>query len=183
VLAVTTPSGPAWCDQFPCSVQTNNLASPFREAAEAFLEALRTAGAVVTVSTTFRPAERAYLMHWSWLIARGRVQPGDVPPREGVDIDWTHGPGHLADARQAASAMVATYGISTTMPYPPSLTSNHTLGLAIDMTVAWRGSIFVTDARGASHLCTAQADLWPVGASYGVHKLATDPPHWSVDGH
>ena len=29
----------------------------------------------------------------------------------------------------------------------------------------------------------AASDLYPVGASYGVHKLESDPPHWSADGH
>jgi len=27
------------------------------------------------------------------------------------------------------------------------------------------------------------ADLQTVGAAYGVNKLASDPPHWSSDGH
>jgi uncharacterized Zn-binding protein involved in type VI secretion len=27
------------------------------------------------------------------------------------------------------------------------------------------------------------SDLHAVGASYGVHKLVSDPPHWSDDGH
>lgn len=26
-------------------------------------------------------------------------------------------------------------------------------------------------------------DLYAVGATYGVQKLVSDPPHWSDDGH
>jgi hypothetical protein len=31
------------------------------------------------VNNTFRPAQRAYLMHYCWLISRSRIDPDDVP--------------------------------------------------------------------------------------------------------
>lgn len=171
-------SGPAWCSEFPCSTLTTNLASPFRENAERFIEALRNAGASVTISTTFRPPERAYLMHFAWLIAKRKIGPDEVPSYPGVDVDWTCG-GDETAAIVAAKAMVDAYGIA----YQPTLRSRHTEGRAIDMTILWRGTSDVVDARGVTHSCSKQEDLWAVGASYGVRKLPSDPPHWSDDGH
>lgn len=179
---MSDPSGPHWCDLFPCSKLTTNLVEPFHACADHYIDALESAGAIVTISTTFRPPERAYLMHYAWLIAKGRMLPREVPPMDGVDIDWTH-EGHTAEAVQAAKAMVETYGIDPDMPYPPSLQSRHTKGRAIDMKIRWKGIIHVRDNYGILHACAKQEDLWAIGASYGVHKLATDAPHWSDDGH
>jgi hypothetical protein len=158
-------------------VLLTQLAQPFRADVENFIDALERAGARVDIGTTFRPAERAYLMHWCCKIADG-YPPRDVPPMDGVVIDWTHDD-DIITARAAARAMRTAYGIV----FPASLQSRHTQGLAIDMTIHWKGLITVTDAHGVPHDCIDQDDLWPIGASYGVHKLATDPPHWSSDGH
>ena len=57
------------------------------------------------------------------------------------------------------------------------------LFLAMDITIKWSGTIQVIDARGVTQNVMKQQDLWPVGASYGVHKLPSDAPHWSSDGH
>lgn len=182
------PSGPAWCRQFPCTIAVDDLAEPFRSAALSFLAALKSAGASVIIATTWRPAERAYLMHWAWAIARGLpanmcrpgdkpgvpVMPSTVPPLAGVDIDWGH-----AGARSAAEQMITGYGMEACA----ALTSRHTQRLAIDMHVAWQGTIAVTDTHGVVHKCKKQEDLFPVGATFWVFKLVTDPPHWSVDGH
>lgn len=174
---MTRPSGPAWCSEFPCSVLTTQLAQPFRDCAERFLAALRSAGASVTASTTFRPRERAYLMHWAWRVAHGLVAPSAVPALPGVDIDWTHG-GCTNAAIAAATEMVSTYGIA----FQPSLNSRHIEGRAIDMTIRINGPIKITDAHDVIHLCTKTEDLYAIGASYGVYKLLTDSPHWSEDG-
>lgn len=183
---MSEPAGNAWCERFPTSVLLSDLAQPFQAAASGFIDALRGAGASVSIGATYRPSERAYLMHFACLIAGYRdqqqvfhqISPMDVPPMKGVEIDWTVG-GDAGAARTAAVAMVRRYEIE----YPAALVSNHTRRLAIDMTMHWAGTISVKDARGIEHACTKQSDLWPIGASYGVHKLPSDPPHWSSDGH
>ena len=57
------------------------------------------------------------------------------------------------------------------------------------MDIAW-GAKAVTITDGAGKLVMIEtnpkdggnSDLHKVGASYGVIKLAADPPHWSNDG-
>jgi hypothetical protein len=61
-------SGKKWVAKFPDAKTTASLANDFRPGCEAFIAAMRSAGATVTVSSTRRPAERAYLMHFSWRI-------------------------------------------------------------------------------------------------------------------
>ncbi len=171
-------SGPQWCPRFPGSAAIEDLAQPFQNSVRSFIASLEGAGAAISIGATWRPSERAFLMHWCCMIASGEVQPADVPVLAGVDIDWTHA-GDYTGARLAATAMKEGYGIA----YPAALVSQHTKRQAIDMTVSWKGSIRVADARGIVHSCAAQADLWPIGASFGVIKLPADAPHWSVDGH
>jgi D-alanyl-D-alanine dipeptidase len=172
------PSGPAWCNQFPCSVLTTNLVEPFRTNVERFLTALRNAGATVAISTTYRPAERAYLMHWAYRIAHGLTPASVVPSLTGVAIDWTHAGDNNA-AVHAATLMCQTYGLVV----QPVLQSRHTEGRAIDMTIGWRGTTQIKDSNEVLHVVKNQESLWVIGASYGVHKLPSDPPHWSDDGH
>ena len=56
------------------------------------------------------------------------------------------------------------------------------------MDISWSGTLAIVGANGqnASIASTPRdgdnAQLQTVGAGYGVHKLATDPPHWSDDG-
>jgi len=182
------PSGRAWVNDFPTSRSLDDLKEPFRTNAQKFLSALDDAGADVTVSATVRPPERAYLMHFSFLIAHG-FDPGAVPPMTGVDIDWAHrnasGVADRAAATTAAKDMVAGYDIA----FAPALHSRHTDGLAIDMTISWDGDLVIDDARGTSVTVSGaprsggNTALQRVGATYDVHKLPSDPPHWSSDGH
>jgi hypothetical protein len=39
------------------------------------------------------------------------------------------------------------------------------------------------NADGSEVLVRSQPQLHSVGATFGVHKLVTDLPHWSDDGH
>lgn len=180
------PAGADWVQEFPTSVSLDELASPFRECAEAFVDALEVAGATVAIAATYRPPERAYLMHWCCLVAGyydekqifHRVPPGYVPAMAGVDIDWTC-VGNLNAARAAAAEMRKAYGIV----YPAALESRHTQRLAIDMTIQFDKPIEVMTKDGDRVLVTQQSGLWAIGATYGVHKLPSDPPHWSSDGH
>jgi hypothetical protein len=56
------------------------------------------------------------------------------------------------------------------------------------MTITWSGPIEIVDAAGATQPIDQprngndNATLHTVGTSYGVRKLLSDPPHWSVDG-
>jgi hypothetical protein len=173
-------SGPDWVSQFPTSNSVDDLVEPFRDNVNRFLSALSDAGATVSIAATLRPPQRAYLMHYSFLIARGGADPGGVPAMDGVDIQWAHDA-----AKPAAEAMVEGYGIV----FQPALASRHTQGLAIDMDIAWQGTLTITDAQGADTTISTlprnggNSALQAVGNSYGVKKLATDPPHWSSDGH
>lgn len=182
-------SGADWVKQFPPSREVEDLASPFRENMKAFLGALTDAGATVSIATTFRPPERAYLMHYAYRIARERLDPRQVPARQGVDIEWVHrkanGEVDLIASRNAAEDMVDAYGIV----YRPALNSQHTRGEAIDMTISWRGTLSIVDASGKIVAIKGtprngkNALLHAVGETYGVKKLNSDPPHWSSDGH
>ncbi len=109
-------SGVAWVARFPTSNSTETLVDCFRQKWEAFLAALEDAGAIVSISATLRPPERAYLMHWSFVVNTGEVEPVDVPKHAGVEIEWVHrkpnGSPDLAASRAAAAAMVHGYEIA-----------------------------------------------------------------------
>jgi hypothetical protein len=183
-------SGIQWVSQFPTSKSTDDLVEPFQANAKNFIAALQAAQASVTVADTLRPSERAYLMHFSFEIARKNLDPGAVPPRAAVDIQWTHtdaqGQPDLAASKAAAEQMVVGYGIV----FEPVLESRHTQGLAIDMTITWTSDLTITNGDGSTTTIsslprtgTGNSDLHKVGESYGVFKLLADAPHWSSDGH
>ena len=180
-------SGAAWWHaneaRYGNSADLAALEPGFAAKARAFVAALRLAGATVQVSATRRHKVRAYLMHFSWRIANGSVKAADAPAEPGCTIVWDHR--NDADSRRAAQQMVNLFQIV----FQPSLTSQHIAGLAVDMTIGWAGTLTLPDAAGKPvALSTAPRDgshpaLHKVGASYGVIKLLSDPPHWSVDGH
>jgi predicted chitinase len=175
-------SGPQWVARFPTSRAVEDLAQPFSLHVAEFLEALRAAGATVMVSATFRPKERAYLMHWAWMIAKEGFDPTTAPPMPGVAIEWAHP--SLAKSRAAALQMVQAYG----MVQVAALNSRHTDSLAIDMTLAWNGVLSIRARDGTRRDIATQPrnggnkELVAVGKDYGVIKLTSDPPHWSSDG-
>jgi len=177
-------SGPQWCTRYPGSKSVDDLEPEWRGRVAAFLSAVQKGGASIDVSATYRPPERAYLMHWCWMIANLSQSPAAVPPLAGVAIDWTHG-GDKTAARAAAEAMVAHYGLQ----FLPSLTSRHIERRAIDMAITWSGRLGVRDFDGNVHYILTRPfdgsnpELIKVAASFGVIKLLSDPPHWSNDGH
>jgi D-alanyl-D-alanine dipeptidase len=181
-------SGASWVNQFPTSKDVDDLASPFKENVKEFIAALKAAGATVEISATYRPKERAFLMHYAFAIARKGLNPTAVPKLAGVDIDWVHrkanGAIDQAASKDAAEDMVDAYGIV----YEPALNSNHTARLAIDMTITWDGTLTVKNANDKDVKITGtprtgqNSTLIKVGATYGVLKLKSDPPHWSEDG-
>lgn len=178
------PSGRQWCARFATSCATADLKQPFRSSVEAFIGALQSAGATVSIAATWRPERRAYLMHYAWLIVKEGINPATVPPMSGVDIDWCHD-GNMPSARAAAAEMVLCYGLR----YRPSLHSRHIQRRAIDMKIVWHGTITPMNANGEEVFLSWETgkgvpeSLIALGAGYGVHKLRSDPPHWSDDGH
>lgn len=191
--AVAEDSGPEWVSRFPTSTAIADCGSPFKERLQAFVDALLAAGASVSIAATRRPAQRAYLMHWSWKLTNGLATPTTVPPRPDVVINWAHGPRGVYSAAAslaAAQAMVRGYGMSG-LKVAPALKSHHIAGLAVDMTIHWGGTLTIRNAREqVVNIATSPRDgmneqLHEVGASYGVikyHGGTKDRPHWSIDG-
>jgi hypothetical protein len=97
-------------------------------------------------------------------------------------------PGHLTsrgDCTAAAGAMVQAFRLR----YGPGRESRHVGGRAVDLAISWSGDLTIRRKDGKSVTITSlprngeNLDLHRVGATYGVHKLVADPPHWSEDGH
>jgi hypothetical protein len=177
-------SGPAWCARFPTSNKLDDLLPDFGDRCKAFVSAMKKGGATVSVAATYRPSERAYLMHWCCMIGNSGQDPATVPKMAGVDIDWTH-KGNREAARTAAKAMMAKYEIK----FPAALVSRHTQRRAVDMTIGWQGTLKLIDFDGKEHKISSaprngsNPQLIVVGKTFGVIKLISDPPHWSDDGH
>ncbi len=169
--------------RFANSIQIADLNSDFRDKAARFINALRQAGANVVIGSTRRNAARAYLMHYCWRLSRGQILASDIPAYPGCAIGWDHGT--EAASRKAAKEMEALFAIK----FEPSLSSRHIEGKAVDMQIKWGGTIIVKNANGIRIEISGPGDgannraLHQIGASFGVHKLPSDPPHWSSDGH
>jgi len=187
-------SGAQWVARFMTSTSIDDCTAPFREGLQSFVNALQSAGAQVSIAATYRPPERAYLMHWCWQIVNGNADPRTVPAREGVSIQWAHATAAGAYSRDAsltaARAMVDGYGMQS-LGVAPALNSKHTQGLAVDMSISWDDALSIVDARGrAVRINTTprsgmNTDLHGVGATFGVIKYnggGTDRPHWSDAG-
>lgn len=197
--AGSTLSGVSWVNNFPGSTSTTTLSSTtgFRQHTDNFIAALRNAGVSIDIQATYRSPQRAYLMHYSWDIAKGSIDPRNVPKGTGINICWAHknanGTVNLAESRSAAQAMVTAYKIISR----PALDSNHIPGNAIDMALSWTGTLNIRNAAGqmVSIATTPKThmnpQLWQVSATYRVIKFGTfpggNPPgdkiHWSIDGH
>lgn len=169
-------SGAHWVAQFPTSRSTGDLASPFKDNVEAFIAAIEAAGGEVDIAATLRPPQRAYLMHWAWMIGKLGADPTNVPAQAGVDIVWDHGDN--AASVTAAKAMIAGYQLV----HKPSLGSRHIKGKAIDMDITGIVGKTMKDQEGSDVEIASVQVLYSVGASYGVRKLVSDPPHWSDTG-
>jgi hypothetical protein len=166
---------------YPNSKETSALESPFRGKLETFIAALAAANMRVNVNSTRRNKTRAYLMHYSWKVAKGLLAPDRVPAAADCNIVWDHG--NTEASRKGAQQMVDLFGLV----YQPALDSRHISGRAVDMEIGWSGQAKVRDGRGQTVLLGAPGDvtnktLHEVGASYGVVKNVDDRPHWSDDG-
>ena len=185
------PAGPEWVSKFPGSKAPQACVSPFRENLIAFLDALRASGATIGLNATFRPPERAYLMHCAWDIAKNMIDPATMPTHPNVAIEWVlkgaNGQPDFPKSRTAARLMVEKFGMAA----QAALSSRHTEGLAVDMNVSWEGNLSIANAKGKIITIDSgprdgmNPHLAVVGKTYGVIKaiFPDDPPHWSSDGH
>jgi hypothetical protein len=196
-VQVRENSGPPWVQRFPGSNSPADLVPSFRAKVERFIAALQVAGASVSISATYRPLQRAYLMHYAWRVANHDIAPqavpvfdvaalaGDDPMTDDVDICWVYrdaaGNPDLNASVAAAQQMVAGFHIVHRPAYPGT---KHHLRKAIDMAISWDGDLEITGGDGVTVTISTlprngeNADLQRVGATYGVSKLAGDPPHW-----
>jgi hypothetical protein len=166
------------------SQSTDDLTPVFRDEVNRFIAALRAANASVKISETYRSRERAYLMHYAYSIARENFDPARVPADQSVNICWLQrdAEGHpdLPASKKTAQQMVTAFNIA----FRPTLNSLHTERRAIDMTITWQGDLRIADAAGKLVTVKSEprngsnAELQKVGATYGVSKLVSDPPHW-----
>lgn len=182
-------SGAQWVARFPGGSRASDCVSPFRESLTSFLAALSAAGATIGISSTLRPAERAYLMHWCWKISNGKAAAKSAGAMAGVNIQWEHPTNE--ESVTAAKEMSDGYGLGK-LKVAPALGSKHISGLAVDMNISWSGTLKINKADGtAAEISSTPRDvmnseLHEVGATYGVIKFvggAADRPHWSDDGH
>jgi peptidoglycan hydrolase-like protein with peptidoglycan-binding domain len=134
-------SGASWWHanqaKYPNSTSVDDLEPGFRAKVKEFLAALDAAGADVAISATRRNKHRAYLMHDAWRLAHGQIKASEIPADPAVNIVWDHG--DAAKSRRAAQQMVQLFG----MAHPAVLDSLHIEGKAIDMTIAWTGTLAI----------------------------------------
>jgi len=188
-MATKNLSGSDWYSKnqskYPNSNNINDLSGSFKSAVTKFKKALEDAGATVKPATTLRDPTRAFVMHWSWTLAKGKVKADKIPSRSGLDIEWDHD--DEKESQKAAKEMVDKFDMAD----DAALDSNHLTGDAIDMTISWSGTLKIKNAKGEDVEITSSPrngenkDLQEVGKTYGVvsHKKPSDVNHWSIDGH
>jgi hypothetical protein len=122
------------------------------------------------ITSTYRPKERSYLMHYSWKIAKANKDPKNVPGFEGdgVNIEWWHG--DQDTSIKAAKEMIEGYKIRG----GAALKSRHNSGKAIDLVLRWRGVLNIKNNNEEPVLITSpprshkNKELWKVAESYEV---------------
>ncbi len=197
-------SGVAWNARWPGGDRSiGDLNAQFRPRVEVFVAAMAQAGITVQPQSTLRSPERAYLMHFSYLVAKGLLAPQDVPayvPIAGETapgVCWLHrtatGAADPKASVTAAAQLLSALGVDTSLRTPPALRSRHITGDAVDMQLSWSApAVTVEDATGRMVKITSKPhdgtnpDLIAVGAGYGVDHfspVSVDRNHWSSDGH
>lgn len=193
-------SGKEWVKEYKDKASIEDLSSPFKENVKDFLKAIdeakkKTPKAKITyhISSTRRPYKRAVLMHYCHKVAHNKISPQQAQietQKENIPINWIHtdSSGKYSEkiSRAKALEMKNAYG----MRDKASLTSNHILGKAIDMTITWTKNIDIKDKTGKAYTLTPNngakcKELQDIGATYGVYKLVKNPPddpHWSFNG-
>lgn len=178
-------SGLHWVSEFPGDTTTDKLNDPFKKNVEAFIALLEANGATVDINATFRPIKRASLMHWASWIAYGKIKPSQAEDEQNTGIIWDHGD----DAKSVKAAKDMSSKAGYDIAYPAALHSNHTRGLAIDMTITGLPKT-IKGLPGKKSVDIGSAPPETNGklhdlawTYYRIKKHKTDRPHWSVDGH
>lgn len=113
------------------------------------------------------------------------LDPREVPALDGVEINWVHAKDDAAFTKSRAAAEQMVRAFALTAPPPP--TSRLAGRRAMEMTITWDGNLKIEDANGQIKTLGAPQSnnnpgLIEVAATYGVIKVATEPPCWSEDG-
>lgn len=194
-------SGAHWHSRFMPSTKLSSLKEPFRSKAIAFDKAMKAAGIQVSYTNAYRPPQRQYLMYYSAMIARGQIDPKNVPPfqpennDDPVNISWIHydSAGNIdkAASKSSGTSLFNKYGIGNN-PIGKPYKSNHNGGEAFDCRISnWGIGKTIKNASGQRITIKSKADIAKVGESYGVKhwsqygEKATgkkDDPHWSKSG-
>lgn len=184
-------SGEIWVSRFRASKNTDDLTPQFKSCVDLFIAAIEAGGGKVDIANTYRPKERAYLMHWAHKIFRNGFPPAEVPAMAGVAIQWVHPT--LSQSIAAAEEMVLKFRIDNLAEdTPPALNTKHTAREAIDMSITWTGNLELKKRDGTIETIDTlprtgmNLQLKHVGKTYGVIKFvggARDKPHWSTTGH
>lgn len=216
-VTVNELSGAQWPDkpEYPKSSDPATLKEPFKPNLEEFLKVLKPAlkkakSTYFKITSTYRPPERAYLMHWSWRIAKKDFDPSKAGTHPNVPICWSHrkmdGTIDRKKSKEAATEMLKPLDIAG-LKTVPALKGRHTQGHAIDMVFDWQGNLEIKPRKGPIKTIDStprsgmNQDLWKVAATYGVEKFfhwvpkpppnacepgatwaGCDEPHWSTDG-
>ena len=181
----TRLSGPHWAGvkEYLGSKSMDTLVDPFKGNITSFIAMLRANHALVNINATYRPPERAWLMHWAWYIGKGWTKYSKIASIKNpynIDIVWDHGDDK--STRKAALAMAAAFG----MAHQAALKSRHTEGHAVDINITRLPEVLTIDKKEYP-IGVAKAEhneaLWFVGEHlFSVVKHHTDRPHWSTDG-
>ena len=173
-----------WVSKTQMHKSTDELVGPFKTHVKAFIALLEANGATVKISATLRPMDRAEHMHWASWIAWKKIKPSEAEDQQKTGIIWDHGDD--AKSIQAAKEMCSKAGYD--IAFPAALNSNHTRGLAIDMTITGLPET-ITGLPGKK---SARIGTEPAETNTALHDLAwkyykirkhpTDPPHWSPNG-
>lgn len=182
-------SGAVWTTRFLGSTSTDSLIPEFKICVDMFKAAIEAGGGHAIIENAFRPAQRAYLMHWCYRIFRHGFDPENVPSFPSVQIEWAHPT--LAESVAAAKEMVEQFHMSN-LNTTPSLQSLHTQRKAVDIRIWWSQNLVIRTKDGipvtidTTPRTGMNSKLKAVGATYGVIKYvggASDRPHWSTTGH
>ena len=177
--------GVQWVSRYQGTNSLEDLSPVYGPMAKGFINALRAAGASVTIAATYRPMERSYLMYNAWRVSTGKVATNAVPSYPGVNIDWSYG-GNRAAAKAAAQAMCSAYGInwrSAKQKVAPAGSSRHNYRAAVDMNIQGYIGKMIANPKGVKVKVSSFSQLVALGAQYGVHYYSGENMHWSDTGH
>lgn len=175
---------PGWCTSqgFSNSSSLDDLKGDFKEKAKTVINAVRSAGATVSVSSTLRHPGRAAMMAYARHFSdnQGKVTTAKSMLK-GLGVE-------VSGNKAGASAANASFGVGTN---PVGLTSNHISGQAVDISISGlnsQASLSLGNEKLSVEKGSGSADR----LNKTLRKSRTfdnfrwygtgDPPHWSING-